>query len=154
MDALTEVGWSFESQSGGIDVYSRPDPNSDYDCYRCTCDIEASSSVLLEVFSSFGHRRLWDDSFEEGRIVARHDPLTQIHYLSFKSPWPIQDRDFVIISRTVYMEDGSLLLISTSVEHNECPLNSNLTRCDLFFGAVRISSRDTLASQVKLFLRS
>ena len=46
---------------------------------------------------------------EELRISATH--------MKLKAPWPVAARDFVIAGRAVTRDDGSMWLVSTSVEH-------------------------------------
>ncbi len=50
-------------------------------------------------------------------VISRHDPATQIQYLAFAGAWPTLPRDLCIITRTVFADDKSIFIFTTSVEH-------------------------------------
>ncbi len=145
---MHDNGWTFVERTRDMDVFSRPDPSSPYLCYKAVAVLPASAHVVNDVFSSFTHRRGWDATFQDGRIVARHDATTQIQYLAFHGSWPAQQRDLCVMSRSVYAADKSIFLFTTSVEHIECPVLPAYVRGDLFVGAIHIRPLSARSSEV------
>ncbi len=148
VEQLHDTSWTFVERTRDIDVYSRQDPGSHFLTYKSVSVLQTAAVVAHEVFSSLGHRRSWDETFQEGRVVFRHDPLTHVQYLCFHGSWPAKGRDLCLISRTVFADDRSIFLFTTSVEHSECPEHPDYVRGDLFAGAIHLRPLTAHSCQV------
>ncbi len=148
MEQLHDTSWTFVERTRDIDVYSRQDPGSLFLTYKAVSVLQTAAVVAHEVFSSLGHRRSWDETFQDGRVVFRHDPLTHVQYLCFHGSWPAKGRDLCLISRTVFADDRSIFLFTTSVEHSECPEHPDYVRGDLFAGAIHLRPLTAQSCQV------
>lgn len=84
-----------------------------------------------------GMRKLWDQRFESGHMLARYDRTSFAFYTVMKGMgWLVYPRDIVGIQRNYHPEDGSekgeRMIIQTSIEEPEwAPEQKGKTRATL-----------------------
>ncbi|KAG2198515.1 hypothetical protein INT47_008619 [Mucor saturninus] len=71
---------------------------------------------ICSVVQCFGARKIWDDYFEDGHVVERFSQKEYLIYMEMKSLFPIQSRDFSILSCIESnVSSGTIYVASTSV---------------------------------------
>ena len=92
--------------------------------------------------SSFDNREEWDELFDFGKTIELIDKDLEIaySYVALKTVWPLVPRDMVVAGRTIREPNGSIWLISTSVDHPSYPpsINGDFVRCIIHFSGTAI----------------
>ncbi|KAK3828904.1 MAG: hypothetical protein J3Q66DRAFT_275962, partial [Benniella sp.] len=85
-----------------------------------------------EVFSVVGVRKLWDDWYDELRLVESYDDATNLMYMVMKGTLSSKTRDISMVERIEVERDGTIYFASCSVESSKLPRISGKVRADIF----------------------
>ncbi|KAF9983499.1 hypothetical protein BGZ65_001732 [Modicella reniformis] len=85
-----------------------------------------------EVFSVVGVRKLWDDWYDELRLVESYDDSTNLMYMVMKGSLSAKTRDISMVERIEVERDGTIYFASCSVESSKLPRISGKVRADIF----------------------
>ncbi|KAL7313001.1 hypothetical protein PS15m_008703 [Mucor circinelloides] len=84
---------------------------------------------ICSVIQCFGARKEWDEHFEKGKIVERFSQKEYLIYTQMKSIFPIQSRDFCILTCIEsVVATGAIYIGSISVEDELIPENTEHIR--------------------------
>ncbi|CAO3616426.1 unnamed protein product [Mucor hiemalis] len=71
---------------------------------------------ICSIIQCFGARKVWDEYFEDGHVVERFSQKEYLVYMQMKSIFPIQSRDFSILTCIESnVSNGTIYVASTSV---------------------------------------
>jgi hypothetical protein len=89
--------WKLAIQKDGIDVSTRPVKGSDFDEFMGTADIDASIDVVYAVIKDVPAATQWMADCKENREISKIDEHTSVQFNVTKSPWPVSDREALVI---------------------------------------------------------
>ncbi|CAG9331626.1 unnamed protein product [Blepharisma stoltei] len=92
--------------------------------------IPRSAQIVCDALWDYTRKREWDKGCTEVRLIQEFPSGIRIMYNSFKSPWPVTDRDFVYASRKVIL-GSDILMSSANVVTPLCPEKSSHVRGEM-----------------------
>ncbi|CAG9312304.1 unnamed protein product [Blepharisma stoltei] len=72
----------------------------------------------------------WNSKLKETRLLHEFDSRIRIYYNSFKSPWPVKNRDFVFATRAISLGDDALIT-KISINTALCPEQAGFIRGEI-----------------------
>lgn len=90
--------WRLLKEQDGIQVYTRKVEGSPIAQSRATITLKAEMPSLLAVITDGDGQHRWVDSVDESRTVRRIDATKAYIYTVSKAPWPVSDRDAVVLT--------------------------------------------------------
>ncbi len=145
-----EDGWSFHSRMRDVDISIKT--SGTVNISKGEGVVPAPAAVVAHVFTDMKGRSGWDELFDFGRDLEVLDEELKLvcSHMAFKAPWPVTPRDLVVAGRTIVQDDGSIWLISCSVDHPAMPVSSNgsFIRAHLEFGGTVIFPIDEQSCRV------
>lgn len=99
--------WKLRKQKSGIEIYTRSVEGSSFDEFKgittlANTSVEEVLDVILDV-DNYIH--LFPDCIN-AKILEQKGKYYDIHYISLKAPWPVQNRDAVYESTTTISENN------------------------------------------------
>lgn len=132
--------WTPHSVQSGVSIFTRPSSQSDLQEIKGV-DVLSSSPILLHaLFSDMEHRVKWDPMVKSSRDVESIDRLTTIFYALFKAPWPVSNREVVLLGRSQRESDGRFLSYAISIPYDALPVSSGSVRAKLLYSAVEVTA--------------
>lgn len=114
---------------------------------RVTTKFNHSLGRILSVIGDPTRKKEWVPYLEQAETVEMIDDNTRVEYTRYASPWPFQDRAFVVRIEGQYNpQSKSILVYMNSVVHPQIPENDKHIRGETYFGRVKletISSTET-----------
>ncbi len=98
---LQASDWRLIKEQDGIQVYTRKVEGSPIAQSRATVTLETELPALLAVITDGDNQQRWVDSVDESRTVRRIDATKAYVYTVSKAPWPVSDRDAVVLTEVV-----------------------------------------------------
>ncbi len=93
--------WRLVKEQEGIQVYTRKMEDSPIAQSRATVTLETELPALLAVITDGDNQQRWVDSVDESRTIRRIDATKAYVYTVSKAPWPVSDRDAVVLTEVV-----------------------------------------------------
>ncbi len=138
-DVRANDGWKYETKAENVDIFIKKSEGVPLNGTKGVGPINMPADVVAYVFFNSPRRHLWDEMFEDTKVLERIDQRTFVNWTSFKAPWPISGRDFVGIGRYEVWEDGSIFIYNCSVTHPSKPPTSKHVRGELVYCGVLIT---------------
>ncbi|KAI9028139.1 hypothetical protein CLU79DRAFT_553377 [Phycomyces nitens] len=80
------------------------------------------------IFYVVGMRKLWDENFEEGRLVENLNETTSLTYESYRANSGTKNRDVSLVEKIECSSDGVIIFVCTSVDTPSIPKVPGRTR--------------------------
>ncbi|BGP28630.1 hypothetical protein JCM10296v2_000366 [Rhodotorula toruloides] len=136
-----EEEWEDQGEREDVHLWSKKDPEDPYAVPTVkgeTLVKNANSEAFLGgVVQLPGMRKLWDQRFESGHMLARYDRTSFAFYTVMKGMgWLVYPRDIVGIQKNYHPEDGSekgeRMIVQTTIEEKDwAPEQKGKTRATL-----------------------
>ena len=109
MTCTVAQDWNLVKSAEGIDVYTRDNPNSNFNAFRAEMTVLSTVSEIEYILKNLDkYKHVFPDT-EELIILKRINQNKHIQYSHTNAPWPVSDRDGVFeVSIEVNDSDGSL----------------------------------------------
>eukprot|EP00002_Diphylleia_rotans_P012811 TRINITY_DN2500_c0_g1_i2.p1 TRINITY_DN2500_c0_g1~~TRINITY_DN2500_c0_g1_i2.p1 ORF type:complete len:963 (+),score=192.46 TRINITY_DN2500_c0_g1_i2:52-2940(+) len=130
--AKNDGTWEQSDTTDNIQIYKRQD--GPLTSSKGVGVIPVSPRTASFLVRNLDARKKWDEMFQEGDLVEVIDKSTRVLHLRFKSVWPTAPRDMCLIEHAKEEEDGTFIVVSTSIRHAQVPANPNFVRGDLQCG--------------------
>ncbi|MSP62472.1 MAG: hypothetical protein EXR72_19490 [Myxococcales bacterium] len=121
--------WEFVREEDGIYVQRRKIEGSSLHEFQGRGVVEASIASILAVIADADHRTEWMHKCREARLVEQTSRTSQIAYNRTEAPWPVSDRDAVLLGQTTF--DGRekrVRLDFHAIEYAKEPAKSGVVR--------------------------
>ncbi|XP_030648333.1 stAR-related lipid transfer protein 8 [Chanos chanos] len=93
--------------------------------WRVVTEMEAPPTVVLQ--RVLRERHLWDEDLLHSRVIETLDDNTEVFHYITDSMAPLPRRDFIVLRRwCTDLPKGVCLLVSSSVHHDDVPLEAGL----------------------------
>jgi hypothetical protein len=125
--------WVKTGEKDGVMLYKRDLPASDVVAFRGEALIEESMPRIVGVLENVERGKEWMADIAESYNIEKHTETDRWEYNRTKTPWPLQDRDFVIHTQTRFTKDPEprLIIEMTSGENRKKPLIPGVVRGEL-----------------------
>ncbi|KAI8993511.1 hypothetical protein BDB01DRAFT_329563 [Pilobolus umbonatus] len=127
--------WKSMGQKNDTCLYTKADEASALPIMRGELTMYGSwtPEQVCSVVQCFGSRQKWDDRFEDGHVVERFSQKEYLVYVQMKSIFPIQSRDFSLLtSIESNVSTGTVYIVSTSVVDSLIPEEDGYIRGNIF----------------------
>lgn len=105
-----DESWRRIREGEGIAVYVRDVADSEYDESLAQAVMKVRLSALAALIMDGNSHHRWIDTIDESRQIDRVSPTEAHIYTLSGAPWPVSDRDAVVLSR---VEQDSATLVVT-----------------------------------------
>lgn len=130
----SEAGsWEETGEDSGIKLFKKELPGSSVVAFRGETVIEEGMPRIVGVLENVERGKEWMADIAESFNIEKHTDTDRWEYNRTKTPWPLQDRDFVIHtqSRFIKSPEPSLIIEMTSGENPKKPAVSGVVRGQL-----------------------
>jgi len=93
-----EEGWKFIRDDDSIRVYSRKTPDSPIKEIKVITEMQTDLSSLVALMKDVDNHKNWAYANKKARILEKHNEFSWVFYGYSDAPWPVQDRDMVVIA--------------------------------------------------------
>lgn len=93
---LDNTPWSVGKNAGGITIYTREYPKSAYKEFKGVMTVQASLSCLLSIMKDVSSYPKWFYECPEAYAIKIISFKEGYNYLTYKLPWPLDNRDMVV----------------------------------------------------------
>eukprot|EP00697_Spironema_sp_BW2_P000352 gnl/Spiro4/10446_TR5589_c0_g1_i1.p1 gnl/Spiro4/10446_TR5589_c0_g1~~gnl/Spiro4/10446_TR5589_c0_g1_i1.p1 ORF type:complete len:275 (+),score=62.76 gnl/Spiro4/10446_TR5589_c0_g1_i1:91-825(+) len=129
-----QEGWKLKAEQHGVTVFTKKMPGTPILCFRGRSEFRGISAFqVFDLVSSLKSRHLWaQDVFLGGEIVESVTKDCQIWYAQFKCPWPISNRDTLLLHQTHLHPNGTYTCTSSSAIHPRYPEHRKFIRAEVY----------------------
>ncbi|KAL6046317.1 START domain containing protein [Balamuthia mandrillaris] len=127
----SEEGWVYCKETNGVKVWCKDIPDDPVRCFRGTGIVNATPEVLRLHLVQMDLRRHWDPMFLGANFSLEVTPSIRVTYYKFKAPWPVTNRDFVVIAGETLDDDGVFVSVVNSIETPDIPEQEGFVRGEL-----------------------
>ena len=107
-------GWELQKNEGGIEVYTRVTPDSDFKEFQGIMYVTGVRlSGLLAVFDDTSSYPNWMYNCIEAKLLKKIDAFKRYTYFAIKVTWPASDRDNVVYAEI--SQDAKTLAVTISL---------------------------------------
>ncbi|KAI8647234.1 hypothetical protein BD408DRAFT_169369 [Parasitella parasitica] len=96
------------------------------------------------IFYVIGMRKLWDEQFDEGKLIENLNDTTSLTYESYKSTTTTKAHDYTLVEKIECSADGEILFACTSVETPQVPKTPGKNRLQIKLQGWVLTQLDTL----------
>ena len=126
--ATPDESWTVLRDESSIIVYSRDVPNSKFSEWLAQTTINTRLTALVALIMDGNSHAKWIDSVDESRNLKVMSPTQSYIYTYSGAPWPIDDRDAVVLS-TVKQDMNTLVVtIHSNSVPDYLPLKKDVVR--------------------------
>jgi len=126
-----EEGWNLSKEENNVRVEWKALPQDEIYCCRGSGIIRATAEVIRLHLVQIDLRQFWDPMFEGGHYKLEVCENIRVVYYSFKSPWPVTNRDFYVVAGEKITDDGIVVSAVNSVVRPDCPEREGYVRAQL-----------------------
>jgi hypothetical protein len=138
--------WKYNFNQNDVSIYTRT-MNVDGTSFLATLGIgllPLTTEAALILFNDLTSKHHWDESFDQGQIIAKIDEFTNITYAQYKAQFPTTARDLLYRTRVDYINEDQvnqnteISASSFSIQHVSVPEKPNFIRSELVFAGIRL----------------
>jgi len=145
--AITEkdITWEIFKRKNGVTVYQgkHKDPKSGITPLKVSTILNHPPSRVIAVLVNSKRKLTWLPKLEESYPLEIISPFDRVEYSRYSSPWPFDDRTFVVKSTGVFdKKNQEVRIMIKSVDHPKAPKNKKYVRALTTFGVMRLKPLD------------
>jgi hypothetical protein len=123
-----QSSWELKKNEDGIKVYTKSSDDSRLKSIRVTCDLQGSLSELTALLLDAGAHTSWVYSTKSSHIVKQISPNQQVYYSEINLPWPLTNRDVVVMMTLRQDPETKVLEVSADAVNSDIPPKKGLVR--------------------------
>ena len=123
-----ESDWNNVRDRNGIQVYNRSIEGSDFKEFMAQTTIDASLSTIISVFDDTPAGIEWVENVDEMHTEKRISDSETITVTLSKAPWPVADRDAVVMNHTSQDPDTFVVTLNQKGIPDYLPLKKGVVR--------------------------
>jgi hypothetical protein len=150
-----EPEWQLYRDQEGIQLYSRPLPNSDFLEFKAVTIMETEIEAVGIVLRDVSAYPQWMPGCKRIDVVERFDENNMIVHYVRKMPWPLTDRDLVLNVRTqINWEVGAFTVQMSPIDDPRIRPQAGLTRMKNMVGQWLVKYVDREHTRVTYIFRA
>ncbi|WP_299083085.1 START domain-containing protein [uncultured Paraglaciecola sp.] len=123
--------WKLEKQQGNVSIYSQ-DRDSGYKEIQVKTIVAAHPSALIALLDDVAFSSKWMHNCIEVKVLEEISATERIINSFFNAPWPVKNRDMVVLSETFM--DGDSIKIKLSDQGSALPHHAKYVRMENMHG--------------------
>lgn len=100
--------WKLQKDKDGIQVYTRQNPKSVVDEFRSVMTINTELRYLKVILENVTHYPQWQENCTSAELLKTEEGYSKYVHYKTDVPWPVKDRDIVILKRKQEGADGTI----------------------------------------------
>nr|CAG8435196.1 5470_t:CDS:2 [Entrophospora candida] len=129
---VDQPGWQkLLTHKSGMAVYAKSDMSKDDKVPIFRGEHIIKGFTPQSIFAVIGTRKLWDDWYEEGSLVANLNETTSLTYMVIQALAGSKTRDLSLVEKIECAYEGKIYFVSTSVNTPKIPHIANRIRARL-----------------------
>ncbi|MEK6623902.1 MAG: START domain-containing protein [Bdellovibrionota bacterium] len=142
-NAAINAEWKKIKNRKGVDVFEGVIANSPVVAFRGVSVIDAPIGKVVSVIHDVSRIKEWMSDLAGSRVLERKSVLEKIEYNHTKTPWPLDDRDFVYSVKVVInKEEKSVDILVENATHPDAPPVKGIVRGTLHSSRYYLKSID------------
>lgn len=147
--ARVNAGWETIARENGVTVSTRQEEGREFPTFRGKGRVEGSVLEILAVVTDANRQTEWMHNCADARIVEKIDGRSQFVYNRTDAPWPVKDRDVVLLGRFTIEEGGKEAWVKfASTMHSDARKKKDVVRMNRLSGHYHIVAIDDDTSRV------
>jgi len=130
-----EDGWEYVAETKGVLIHKKLFSGSTYTCSRGSGVVPIPPEEMYIFATNIFLREHWDLMFRTARVVETLGPNTVICHYSYSPPKGFgaffDKQDFVVLRTEKRQSDGTILVLSRSVVHQDAPVVKGFNRAEV-----------------------
>jgi hypothetical protein len=107
--------WTLKTNEGGILLYTKSVPASNYKALKTVCTLQTSLSSVAAVLLDVEHSKEWVYGTSSSVLLKQESPSVVYFYAEMGMPWPVTNRDFIV--KISVMQDPVSKVITVLAEN-------------------------------------
>ncbi|MCF8059370.1 MAG: hypothetical protein K9K67_08740 [Bacteriovoracaceae bacterium] len=130
--------WELAKEKDGIKIFRAPQhKETGIVPIKAQTVLNHTMPRILSVLATTERKKEWIPKLLEAFVVEKKSKYERVEYTLYDSPWPFNDRAFVISTKGRFNEKENTLFIDIhSSEHPDIPLNPKHVRGHTYIGSV------------------
>ncbi len=108
LGAFASCDWRERKSEEGIVVSTRCNAQSPIDEFRAVTVINAKPEKIVALIENVSKAPEWIKYCKKGRLIKQIDAKTSITYTINDMPWPLTDRDSVVLNKKTELSGGAV----------------------------------------------
>jgi hypothetical protein len=133
-----DFDWKVKEEKNGIKILTAPrHKETGIVPIKAQTILEQPMPRILSVLATTKRKKEWIPKLLEAYVVEQKSKYERIEYALYDSPWPFNDRAFVISTKGRYNQKENTIFIDIhSIDHPKVPKNKNHVRGNTYIGSV------------------
>lgn len=149
-----DFNWKLSKEKDGIKIFSAPQhKETGIVPIKAQTVLNHTMPRILSVLATTERKQEWIPKLAEAFIVEQKSKYERVEYARYTSPWPFNDRAFVIQTKGRYNPKENTVFIDIhSTEHEKVPKNPDHVRGKTYIGSVYMKglTKDTTFFEITL----
>ena len=137
VSSLTAEDWRLRKDADGVRIYTRKTSESPVEQFRGTVHLSASVESVVSLIEDMESAPQWIHYCRLGKTLAK-TPQGTYTYTITKLPWPMNDRDVVVLNKKSQDKSG-IVTIDFTAAPEYIPNKENMVRISKLKGSWRLS---------------
>jgi hypothetical protein len=123
-----QPSWVLKKDKDAIRIYTRDTDKSQFKSVKVTCTIPGTLSQLTALLLDVSAHKHWVYNTKSSYLVKQPYPHQQIYYSQIDLPWPLADREVVVLMNIVQDPVTKVLHVSVENAANDIPVKDGTVR--------------------------
>lgn len=123
-----DSGWQLVQDKGGIKIFTRDTPGSDFQAFKATTRLDAPLASVIAVMNTPSSCMEWVHGCEQAYNLQVHSFNDRIAYSINNLPWPVEDRDYVLEITTQAEPKTGDIIIRMHTKNDVKPISPDFVR--------------------------
>lgn len=134
--------WIKTGESNGIQVFKKEQGDNPLITFRGEGLVDASLTKVLSVFADVVRKNEWVDLSYNVKLLQEFSPFKNIHYVAFKAPRFIEDRDYIYSQEMKFDKATKTASVDCkSIEYKDAPATVGV-RAQLNYASYKFEQRE------------
>ncbi len=128
-NASVSTDWKLRREESGVKIFTRNIQGSPFEEFKGTVTI--SKTTLTGVLDIIMDVKNYPNNFPNcgsAKVLEQKGKYNDIHYITIKAPWPVNDRDAIYEANTTFSQDGKHARVKLSPRGDYAQENKNYIR--------------------------
>ncbi|HWB24589.1 MAG TPA: START domain-containing protein [Chitinophagaceae bacterium] len=134
-----QTQWSLEKDKDGIQVYSADSGGSKFKAVKVICSPKGNLQKFLTILLDVDGHKNWVYSTKKSYQLKKTSSDSILYYAELSFPWPLSNRDVVILMTTRIDAPGHNAVIFTDGEPDSLPKKDGLVRVPFFHARYEVT---------------
>jgi hypothetical protein len=147
------ANWVKINEEDGIVVYEKDIKGTSLVAFKGVTTFDEPMEKILWVLKDDAHKKDWIELYLKGHTLEKRGSFERVIYQAVDSPWPVNDRDMIYVSKAYRKGVNEIQISMESVTHPDSPPTVGV-RMSLNFSNYNFKKLENGKTQVTLEIHS